>query len=57
MIVRWPKRIKSSSRTSALIQTHEFAHTCVDVAGAKALPWNDGRSLAPLLFDQPGRTD
>ncbi|MDQ1473700.1 MAG: hypothetical protein QOJ99_5180 [Bryobacterales bacterium] len=56
MIVRWPKRIKSGTRTSALVQTHDLAYTYVEAAGATALPWNDGRSLVPL-FDQPGRTD
>jgi arylsulfatase A-like enzyme len=56
MIVRWPKRIRAGSRTSALVQTHDLGYTYVEAAGAKAMPWSDGRSLTPL-FDQPGRTD
>jgi choline-sulfatase len=56
MIVRWPKRIQPGLRTSALVQTHDLAHTYVEAAGAKSMPWNDGKSLLPL-FENPRRTD
>jgi arylsulfatase A-like enzyme len=56
MIVRWPGKIAPNSRTSGLVQTHDLAYTYVEAAGAKPLPWQDGRSLMPL-FQMPGRSD
>jgi arylsulfatase A-like enzyme len=48
MVMRWPGHIKAGSRTDRLVQTHDLAHTYVDAAGAKAMPFADGTSLAPL---------
>jgi arylsulfatase A-like enzyme len=56
MIVRWPGVVKAGSSSSRLVQTHDLAHTYVDAAGARALPFADGRPLQPLLAD-PARTD
>ena len=51
LIIRWPGRIKPGTRTTALVQTHDLAHTYIAVAGAAPLPYSDGRSLLPLLSD------
>ena len=48
MVMRWPGRIKPGSKTDKLVQTHDLAHTYVAAAGAKAMPFADGASLAPL---------
>ena len=52
LIVRWPGRIAPGSRSSQLVQTHDLAHTYVAAAGARALPFPDGRPLQPL-FENP----
>ncbi len=49
LILRWPARIPAGSRTAALVQTHDLAHTFTELAGAPPLPYADGRSLVPLL--------
>ncbi len=51
LIVRWPGHIKAGSKSDRLVQTHDLAHTYIEAAGAKALPYADGRSLAPLFAD------
>ena len=56
LIVRWPGHIQAGGRSSALVQTHDLAHTYIEVAGAAKLPFADGRSLAPL-WENPNRTD
>ena len=49
LIIRWPGHVQPGRRSSSLVQTHDLAHTYIDVAGAAALPFADGRSLIPLL--------
>lgn len=49
LLVRWPGHTRPGSSTKALAQTHDLGHTYVAAAGARALPYADGRSLAPLL--------
>jgi arylsulfatase A-like enzyme len=49
MIVRWPGHIRPGSRTDRLVQTHDLGYTYVAAAGAKALPYQDGRALQPLF--------
>jgi arylsulfatase A-like enzyme len=49
LIIRWPKNIKPGSKTSALAQTHDLGHTYIEAAGAKPLPYADGKSLLPLF--------
>ncbi len=56
LIIRWPGKIRSGGRTSHLVQTHDLAHTYVEMAHTAALPFADGRSLIPL-FEAPDRTD
>jgi arylsulfatase A-like enzyme len=56
LIVRWPGHIQPGSRTDRLVQTHDLAHTYVQAAGAKAMPYQDGRALQPL-FQNPQRSD
>jgi arylsulfatase A-like enzyme len=57
MVMRWPGRIKPGSKTDKLVQTHDLAHTYVAAAGAKAMPFADGTSLAPLWEGGPWRDD
>jgi arylsulfatase A-like enzyme len=49
LVVRWPGRVKPGSRTDHLVQTHDLAHTYIEAAGARALPFADGRSLRRKL--------
>ncbi|MGC9318289.1 MAG: sulfatase-like hydrolase/transferase [Armatimonadota bacterium] len=49
MVARWPGVIPAGSRTEALVQLHDWAHTIVEVADAEPLPHADGRSLVELL--------
>lgn len=51
MVVRWPGHVKPGTRAKQLVQTHDLAHTYVAAAGAKALPYADGRALQPLFAD------
>jgi arylsulfatase A-like enzyme len=51
LIVRWPGHISPGARSSRLVQTHDLAHTYTAIAGAKPLPYADGRSLEPLFSD------
>jgi choline-sulfatase len=51
MIIRWPGHIAPGSKTERLVQTHDLAHTYVAAAGAKALPYGDGKALQPLFSD------
>lgn len=52
LVVRWPGRIKAGTRTNGLVQTHDLAYTYIAAAGARALPFQDGRALQPL-FENP----
>ena len=56
LVIRWPGHIKPGTVCNHLVQTHELAHTYVEVAGAEPLPFGDGSSLVPL-FHEPGRSD
>jgi arylsulfatase A-like enzyme len=56
LIIRWPQAVAPHSKTSHLVQTHDLAHTYVQVAAAKPMVYADGRSLVPL-FENPQRTD
>ncbi len=55
-ILRWPARFKGGMRTDRLVSSHDLAHTYVEVARARRLPFADGLSLLPLC-DRPGRAD
>ena len=56
LIVRWPGRVQPGSKTSALVQTHDLAHTYVAAASAPRLPFQDGRALQPLFQDPASRS-
>lgn len=56
MIARWPGALQGGTRCDHLVQLHDLAHTYTQAGGAKALPYPDGRSLAPLFAD-PKRSD
>jgi arylsulfatase A-like enzyme len=56
LIVRWPGHVEPGGKTSALVQTHDLAHTYIAAAQASPLPFADGRSLLPLLRN-PQRSD
>ena len=56
LIVRWPGRVQAGTRCDHLVQLQDLAHTYVEAAGARSLPYPDGRSLVQLL-DKPQRTD
>jgi arylsulfatase A-like enzyme len=49
LVARWPGRIQPGARTSLLAQTHDLAHTYVAAAGAKPMPFPDGRDLGPVF--------
>jgi choline-sulfatase len=52
MVARWPGHIQPGTRSEHLVQTHDLAYTYVEAAGAKAMPFRDGRALQPL-FENP----
>ena len=56
LVVRWPGHIAPGSRSPRLVQTHDLAHTYIAAAGAKPLPYPDGRALQPL-FENGARSD
>lgn len=47
---------KPGSVCSRLVQTHDLAHTYIDILGLPKLPFPDARSLVPL-FEDPNRSD
>ncbi len=52
LVVRWPGHTKPGSRSDRLVQTHDLAHTYVAAAGARPLPFADGKPMQPL-FENP----
>lgn len=56
LVARLPGVIPSGSVCEHLVQTHDLPHTFLALSGAEALPFQDGRSLAPL-FEDPSRDD
>jgi arylsulfatase A-like enzyme len=55
-ILRWRRRFAGGRKTNGLTLSHDLAHTYVDAAGARPLPFADGKSLLPLC-DNPDRGD
>lgn len=49
MVARWPGVIPVGSRTDALVQLHDWAHTFVAIGGAEPLPYAGGQDLTPIL--------
>ncbi len=56
LLVRWPERIASGTRTTALAQNIDFAATFLDLAGAPIPADLHGTSLVPVLEDPAGAT-
>jgi len=56
LIVRWPGRVQAGAKCDHLVQLQDLAHTYVEAAGARSLPYPDGRSLVQLL-EEPQRAD
>ncbi len=56
LVVRLPGHVPAGQATDHLVQTHDLPHTFLDLLGLPALPFADGRSLAPLFAD-PRRAD
>ncbi|HEY3322852.1 MAG TPA: sulfatase [Planctomycetota bacterium] len=53
LIVRWPGVVKPGSRPTALVQNIDYAATFVDIAGGEIPVGLHGKSLVPILRDQP----
>ena len=56
LVIRWPEKIRAGQVSERLVQLHDLGHTLLDVLDLDPLPYEDGRSLAPL-FDDPRRGD
>jgi arylsulfatase A-like enzyme len=56
LVIRWREKIKPGLVSNRLVQTHDLAHTYVDILGLEPLQFPDGKSIAPL-FEKPDRTD
>ncbi len=51
LAIRWPGQIQPGTGSPHLVVSHDLAHTYVQAAGAKALPYPDGFALQPLFAD------
>ena len=56
LVIRWRQKIKPGLVSNRLVQTHDLAHTYVDILGLEPLQFPDGKSIAPL-FEKSDRTD
>lgn len=54
MIARWPGVIPAGSRSEALVQLQDWAHTFVAIASAEPLPHAGGKDLTPILRNPAG---
>jgi N-acetylglucosamine-6-sulfatase len=57
LLVRYPPKVRAGSTPSSMALNLDVAPTLLDLAGAKALPGIDGRSLVPLLSGKPAPAD
>jgi N-sulfoglucosamine sulfohydrolase len=55
MIVRWPGKVKTGSRTSAMVEYVDVLPTFVEAAGGKPASVLDGRSFLPVIKGQANR--
>jgi arylsulfatase A-like enzyme len=51
-IIRWPGKVKPGSTSDALVSTIDILPTLSEVAGIKASPETDGRSLLPIIKNE-----
>ncbi len=56
-IVRWPKTVKAGSTNDWLINNTDFAPTILELAGARAPDYMQGRSFASALAGKPKPAD
>ncbi|NRA50155.1 MAG: sulfatase [Phaeodactylibacter sp.] len=49
LLVRWPGKVKSGSKTTEMVQNLDFAQTLLEIAGVDAPDDMQGESLVPLL--------
>ena len=52
-IIRWPGVVRPGTTSKALVSTIDILPTLAEIAGVKATPNVDGRSLLPLLKGDP----
>lgn len=52
-VIKWPNQIKPGSRINHMIQNIDYAPTFLDIAGLKIPSDMQGRSLLPLLRNEP----
>ena len=55
-IVRWPGVVKPGTTSDALVSTIDIFPTLAEIAAVKVPPQVDGRSLVPLLKNDPNAT-
>jgi len=53
LLISWPGHIRPGSTSDELVQNLDFAQTFLDAAGIAAAPDMQGKSLVPLLLNQP----
>ncbi len=56
-IVRYPKWVKAGTKIDSIINNVDFAPTLLEMGGAKALPFMQGRSFLSMLKGKPAPTD
>jgi choline-sulfatase len=54
LILRWPKHLPADRRTSAMVELVDLFPTLMDLSGLPQPPNTHGKSLAPLMRDEPG---
>lgn len=52
-MVRWPKELKQGSQVNEMVSNVDFAPTLLDIAGIKTPELMQGRSILPLLKEEP----
>lgn len=57
LLMRWPARIKSGSRSTQMVQNLDFAQTFLEAAGIIPPADMQGESLIPLLTGNPKKWD
>ncbi len=57
LLVSWPERIKSNSRSDQLVQNLDFAQTFLEAAGVDAPSDMQGKSLIPILTGNDDQWD
>lgn len=53
LIVKWPGKVNPGSENTGLVQNLDFAQTILDIANVEAPADMQGKSLVPLLLNDP----